>query len=100
MLSNLGIYQVPVKINLNKVNAQEDSFLDDLELVDFDSSFDSHDDEIKQLQKLSKNMRDFKDEVQINKNVVGDLDIRLRVEESEQQTKKQTDNFRIQNNLN
>lgn len=45
-------------------------------------------------------MRDFKDEVQINKNVVGDLDIRLRVEESEQQTKKQTDNFRIQNNLN
>jgi len=100
MLSNLGIRSVPVKVNLKNVNTAEDSFLDDLELVDFNSSFDSHDDDVLQLQKLSKNMRDFKEEVGNEQQVTGDLDIRLKVEQAEQQTKKQTDIFRIQHNLN
>lgn len=100
MVSNLNIRSVPVKINLDSVNLKDDSFLNDLEMVDFESSFESVDNEQTKFQKLNKNLQDFQSFAKSGKELTGEDPIKQSVMQKEEEQRNLTNNQNIKSNLN
>jgi len=102
MMTQLGIRSIPVKVNLDRVNLNDDSFLNDmeLELPDFESSFESQDNEADKLKKLGNNLNHINVEINKGSTVEGDKGLLKHVEQNDIDLKRKVANNKINSELN
>ena len=104
MMTQLGEKSLPVKVNLEQVNLNDDSFLknNDLTLVEFSSSYNTDDESDQKKNKFAKNLDDFRKTKEVNKGVDVDVDINLRqkMDQKENELKRRTNQQVISKNLN
>jgi len=104
MMTQLGVKSLPVKVNLEQVNLNDDSFLkdNDLTLVEFSSSYNTDDESEQKKTKFARNLDDFRKTYQVNKGVDVDVDINLknRMDKKENELKRRTNQQVISKNLN
>eukprot|EP00341_Mesodinium_pulex_P005561 CAMPEP_0116972300 /NCGR_PEP_ID=MMETSP0467-20121206/53757_1 /TAXON_ID=283647 /ORGANISM="Mesodinium pulex, Strain SPMC105" /LENGTH=249 /DNA_ID=CAMNT_0004663759 /DNA_START=2061 /DNA_END=2810 /DNA_ORIENTATION=- len=101
-MTQLGIRSIPVKVNLDRVNLNDDSFLNDmeLELPDFESSFESQDNEADKLKKLGNNLNHINVEINKGSTVEGDKGLLKHVEQNDIDLKRKVANNKINSELN
>lgn len=103
-MTQLGVKSLPVKVNLEQVNLNDDSFLkdNDLTLVEFSSSYNTDDESEQKKTKFARNLDDFRKTYQVNKGVDVDVDINLknRMDKKENELKRRTNQQVISKNLN
>lgn len=103
-MTQLGVKSLPVKVNLEQVNLNDDSFLkdNDLTLVEFSSSYNTDDESEQKTTKFARNLDDFRKTYQVNKGVDVDVDINLknRMDKKENELKRRTNQQVISKNLN
>lgn len=104
MMTQLGVKSLPVKVNLEQVNLNDDSFLkdNDLTLVEFSSSQNTDDESEQKKTKFARNLDDFRKTYEVNKGVDVDVDINLknRMDKKENELKRRTNQQVISKNLN
>jgi len=104
MMTQLGVKSLPVKVNLEQVNLNDDSFLkdNDLTLVEFSSSYNTDDESEQKKTKFARNLDDFRKTYEVNKGVDVDVDINLknRMDKKENELKRRTNQQVISKNLN
>lgn len=103
-MTQLGVKSLPVKVNLEQVNLNDDSFLkdNDLTLVEFSSSYNTDDESEQKKTKFARNLDDFRKTYEVNKGVDVDVDINLknRMDKKENELKRRTNQQVISKNLN
>jgi len=103
-MTQLGVKSLPVKVNLEQVNLNDDSFLkdNDLTLVEFSSSYNTDDESEQKKTKFAKNLDDFRKTYEVNKGIDADVDINLKnkMDKKENELKRKTNQQVISKNLN
>lgn len=104
LMTQLGVKSLPVKVNLEQVNLNDDSFLkdNDLTLVEFSSSYNTDDESEQKKTKFAKNLDDFRKTYEANKGIDADVDINLKnkMDKKENDIKRKTNEQVISKNLN